>query len=111
MPIICSQCKVPMCADACPVEALKRADGVVSLNTDECISCMKCVEACPFGAMYAHNDVEHPIKCDLCDGLEEPQCVKYCYTEALQYLPDERVGITLARAKSEKYLEIATQEV
>jgi hypothetical protein len=32
-------------------------------------------------------------------------------TEALEYLPDERLGITLARAKSEKYLEIATQEV
>ena len=50
------------------------------------------------------------IKCDLCSDQDEPQCVKYCYPEALQYLPDERVGITLARAKSEKYVEMSTKE-
>jgi len=90
MPIVCSQCKVPMCADACPVEALKRTDGVVSLNTDECISCMKCVEACPFGAMYAHTDVEHPIKCDLCDG--DPQCVTHCPKGAIRLIPEQSLG-------------------
>jgi Fe-S-cluster-containing hydrogenase component 2 len=90
MPIVCSQCKVPVCADACPVEALKRTDGVVSLNTGECISCMKCVEACPFGAMYAHNDVEHPIKCDLCEG--NPQCVIHCPKGAIRLIPEQSLG-------------------
>ncbi len=90
MPIVCSQCKIPVCADACPVEALKRIDGVVSLNADECISCMKCVEACPFGAMYAHNDVEHPIKCDLCDG--DPQCVTHCPKGAIRLIPEQSLG-------------------
>ncbi len=27
LPIVCSQCKVPVCADACPVGALHRIDG------------------------------------------------------------------------------------
>jgi carbon-monoxide dehydrogenase iron sulfur subunit len=90
MPIVCSQCKVPACADACPVEALKRTDGVVKLNTGECISCMKCVEACPFGAIYAHNDVDHPIKCDLCDG--DPRCVANCPKGAIRLIPEQSLG-------------------
>ena len=28
------------------------ADGIVQLDEEGCISCYKCVEACPFGAMY-----------------------------------------------------------
>ena len=83
MPIVCSQCKVPVCAEACPVGALKRTDGVVHLDTETCVSCMKCVEACPFGAVYAHGDVENPIKCDLCDG--RPQCVDSCPINLLHF--------------------------
>ena len=90
MPIVCSQCKVPVCADACPVDALKRTDGIMQLNTDECISCMKCVEACPFGAIYAHSHVDHPIKCDLCGG--EPQCVKHCPKGAIRLIPEQAFG-------------------
>ena len=73
MPIVCSQCKHPVCADACPVEALKKTEDLVELDTDLCISCLKCVDACPFGAIYAHEDVDNPIKCDLCGGTP-PMC-------------------------------------
>ena len=90
MPIVCSQCKVPVCADACPVDALTRKDGVVDLDTDICISCMKCVDACPFGAIYAHADVDSPIKCDLCGG--DPECVKSCLYEAIEFLPMDEWG-------------------
>ena len=90
MPIVCSQCKVPMCADACPVGALSRSNGIVQLNKDTCISCMKCVDACPFGAIYAHADVDHPIKCDLCGG--NPQCVIECPKGAIRLIPEESLG-------------------
>ncbi len=90
MPIVCSQCRVPVCADACPVGALKRSDGVVHLDADLCVSCMKCVEACPFGAIYAHEDIDHPIKCDMCGG--DPQCVKVCPKGALRLIPESVLG-------------------
>lgn len=90
LPIFCGQCKVPVCADACPVTALKRTDGVVRLDDQACISCMKCVEACPFGAIYCHSDLDHPIKCDLCGG--RPMCVEKCPKAAIRFLPEQSLG-------------------
>lgn len=90
MPIVCSQCKAPVCAQVCPTDALKWIDGVVRLDESECISCDKCVESCPFGAIYAHEDCELPIKCDLCGG--DPECVKRCPTRALRLLPEAVLG-------------------
>ena len=90
MPIVCSQCKMPLCADACPVAALKYIDGLVKLDIDECISCLKCVEACPFGAIYSHGDIGYPIKCDLCGG--KPRCVAVCPKEAIRFIPESALG-------------------
>lgn len=90
MPIVCSQCKKPPCEDACPVGAITRTDGVVKLDEDTCISCFRCIEACPFGAVFAHDDCTFPIKCDMCDG--DPECVKQCPKEALLLLPEYSLG-------------------
>ena len=111
MPVVCSQCRVPVCADACPVDALKRSDGVVQLDKETCISCMKCVEACPFGAMYVHEEAEHPIKCDMCDGA--PKCVEKCPKGAIRLIPEQALGeskrlsnaLSYAHMKEIEYME------
>lgn len=109
--VACLQCEEPNCMAVCPTKAIStNAAGVKIVDEEKCLGCKMCEMACPVGAIAVNAGKGVALKCDHCDGLEEPQCVKYCYTEALQYLPDERVGITLARAKSEKYLEIAKQE-
>jgi Fe-S-cluster-containing hydrogenase component 2 len=90
VPVVCSQCKVPVCADACPVNALSRRGGVVRLDREACISCMHCVDACPFGAMYAHAEIENPIKCDLCGG--DPACVKACPKNVIRLIPEQALG-------------------
>ena len=90
MPVVCSQCKVPACGQVCPVNALCRKNGVVELDRKECISCYRCVEACPFGAIYAHEDCDQPIKCDMCGGA--PECVAKCPKGALQLIPEVALG-------------------
>jgi len=117
MPVVCSQCKKPVCADACPVGALTRADSVVRLDAATCISCMKCVEACPFGAMYAHPDVDHPIKCDMCGG--QPACVEKCPKGALRLIPEHALGeskrmsnvLSYAHMKEIEYMEQGEKKV
>ena len=91
-PNVCRQCKDAPCVAVCPVNALSRNNGIVKLDPDLCISCFKCVEACPFGAIYAHEDCPHPIKCDMCSG--DPECVRHCPKEALRLLPEEVLGET-----------------
>jgi Fe-S-cluster-containing hydrogenase component 2 len=40
--------------------------------------------------MYAHGDVEYPIKCDLCQG--KPQCVAVCPKHVIRLIPEQAMG-------------------
>ena len=92
MPVVCSQCKEPKCADNCPVGAITREDGVVKIDDNECLSCYNCVESCPFGAIYVHADLDIPFKCDLCGG--DPACVRECPKGAIKFMPSYLLGQT-----------------
>ena len=109
--VSCLQCEEAYCKAVCPASAIRVDEGGVKVVDDEkCIGCKMCEMACPVGAIAVSSEKGIALKCDLCAGLEEPQCVKYCYTEALKHLPDGRVGMALARAKSEKFLEVASTQ-
>ena len=85
-PVACRQCKTPLCLSACPVEAISRDETSNRVVIDDalCTGCRLCVTACPFGAMGFDPVDKKVIKCDLCDG--DPQCVRFCETEAIRYI-------------------------
>lgn len=51
------------CEEACPVGAIaKGEDGLAHIDKDKCISCGKCVSACPFGAPHAKSQIIDILK-------------------------------------------------
>ena len=85
--LTCRQCDKPFCMYFCPVRAIKRnkTTGAMEVNYDRCIGCRMCIIRCPFGAASYDSIRKQVIKCQLCEG--DPQCVKFCPTGALQFLP------------------------
>lgn len=108
MPIVCQQCRDPKCAENCPTGAIRRDDGVVRIDPDECIGCEQCVISCPFGAIFMHPEVETPFKCDLCGG--DPVCVKACPKGALRYVPEHTLGQAHRKASVLRYTHMREVE-
>lgn len=84
MPMSCRHCTNPRCVDACITGAMRKLpDGRVLNDIERCIGCMTCLAACPFGAVRIGR---FAVKCDLCQGLDMPECVKHCPSGALKYV-------------------------
>jgi anaerobic carbon-monoxide dehydrogenase iron sulfur subunit len=81
VPHLCAQCKDYPCVASCPVQALSTdaVTGAVLVDREKCISCGKCVKACPGNVPMLHPGDNKATICDLCGGA--PECVKVC-TEA-----------------------------
>ena len=77
--IVCKQCPgISPCMLACAVEAMTRDEntGAVVIDDKKCTRCKKCIEACPFDAIWYNEEVDKILKCDLCGGV--PKCVRWC---------------------------------
>ncbi|HYV35847.1 MAG TPA: 4Fe-4S dicluster domain-containing protein [Gemmataceae bacterium] len=84
----CNHCEWAPCVTICPVTALhKRDDGIVDFNSDRCIGCKGCMQACPYDALYIDPDTNTAAKCNYCThrieiGLQ-PSCVVVCPEQAI----------------------------
>ena len=103
MPRPCMMCEDPPCLKVCPVSATIRTDeGLVLVDTDDCVGSRACMAACPYEARYFNwqdplpaarmpmpNTPQMPVaqkgtvgKCVLCaDRLPQgdlPACVDSC---------------------------------
>jgi len=79
----CNHCTDAPCVAICPTKALfKRADGIVDFDSNRCIGCKSCMQACPYDALYIDPNSHTAAKCNYCVhrtevGLE-PACVVVC---------------------------------
>jgi Fe-S-cluster-containing dehydrogenase component len=87
VPKICNQCDKPPCVQVCPVGATyKTDDGVILVDSEWCIGCRYCIQACPYGMRFIHPKTHTADKCTFCyhrivKGLI-PACVEVCPTQA-----------------------------
>ena len=102
----CQQCDQPFCMAFCPTKALElnTETHAITLNEDKCIGCRMCIVGCPFGAVRYNKDKGKSFKCELCEG--DPQCVKFCPTAALKFLPKELANIPKINTLAKKYIEL-----
>src|ERR1700674_2576915 len=84
----CNHCTDAPCVAICPTKALfKRADGIVDFDSNRCIGCKSCMQACPYDALYIAPNSHTAAKCNYCAhrievGLE-PACVVVCPEHAI----------------------------
>ncbi len=88
-PVPCQHCANPPCVAACQFGATsKREDGIVIMDQELCVGCLRCIAACPYGARQFDDATEILVKCDLCAhrldaGLETTMCQIACPGRAI----------------------------
>ena len=110
-PMHCMHCSKPACVDACPEDAItQRADGIVLISAGRCTGCLKCMEACPFGAIEYNAETSLVGKCNLCvERIEQgklPACVYHCPTGALQFGDPNEFTVNKHKTAAEEELGI-----
>ncbi|MEE9429638.1 MAG: 4Fe-4S dicluster domain-containing protein [Melioribacteraceae bacterium] len=83
----CNHCDEPTCVPPCPTGAtFQEKNGIVQVDTDLCIGCGYCVEACPYDARYINPETNKVDKCDFCaerlDVGLQPACATTCIANA-----------------------------
>jgi len=66
-----------------PAECMGRDKYVIDGKEYE--ECAFCRASCPSRDLFKEPDSGLPLKCDMCEGEEEPLCVKWCLVDALIY--------------------------
>lgn len=83
LPRLCNHCDNPPCVPVCPVQAtFQREDGIVLVDSDRCVGCAYCVQACPYDARFINKETKTADKCTFCEHRLEvgllPACVESC---------------------------------
>lgn len=83
LPRLCNHCDNAPCVPVCPVQAtFQREDGIVVVDSDRCVGCAYCVNACPYDARFINPRTQTADKCTFCVHRLEvgllPACVESC---------------------------------
>ena len=84
----CNHCDDSPCTEICPTKALfVRDNGIVDFDSQRCIGCKSCMQACPYDAIYIDPNTDTAAKCNFCahrvEVSLEPACVIVCPTQAI----------------------------
>lgn len=83
VPKLCNQCEDAPCNQVCPVHAaFESPEGISLVDSDTCIGCAYCIQACPYGVRFINPETNNADKCTWCYHRimrdESPACVEAC---------------------------------
>ena len=76
-----------------------------TIDGKEYDECSFCRASCPSRDEFKEPDSGLPLKCDMCEGEEEPWCVKWCTVDAL-VVEEREEDVEEDEAKEQEELEI-----
>lgn len=86
---LCMHCETPTCASVCPVGAFHKSEsGAVLYDSEKCMGCRYCMQACPFQVPRYEWQSTSPCvrKCNMCADLvaagKKTACAEACQVEA-----------------------------
>lgn len=111
LPVPCQHCDDAPCIKAARDNAIyKRPDGIVIIDPIKAKGQRQLVAACPYGAIWWHEELEVPQKCTMCAhlldaGWEKSRCVQSCPTGALSMrrLEESELEALIRSEKLEAY--------
>ena len=62
--------------------------GITVTDSKEVDTCVLCRASCPAKPVFKEPELEIPLKCDFCGEPPDPQCVKWCQSDALTLIED-----------------------
>ena len=84
LPVQCQHCANPQCVEVCPTGAsFKHEDGTVLVDRDACIGCELCLSACPYGVRLINSETSTAEKCTLCHDLAEEGGLPQCVSQCV----------------------------
>ena len=87
-PDTCRQCEDPACGNACPMGAIYAgSDGIRRVDTDKCVGCGACTQACPWHMPTVNPYTKKSSKCVMCGA-----CVEGCPSGALSIIPWDKIS-------------------
>jgi Fe-S-cluster-containing dehydrogenase component len=88
LPSQCQHCEDAPCQEVCPTNATYFADGgIVMVDSNKCILCSYCMNACPYDARYVDDRTMTVDKCTFCSdtrlarGETTTACQNTCPTK------------------------------
>lgn len=87
VPKLCNHCEDAPCNQVCPTHAsFTSPEGVKLIDSERCIGCAYCVQACPYGVRFINPETQTADKCTWCYHRimrdERPACVEACPVDA-----------------------------
>jgi benzoyl-CoA reductase subunit BamC len=84
---------------------------IYTIDGKEYDECGFCRASCPSRDMFKEPDSGLPLRCDMCEGEDEPLCVKWCLNDVLVFEKREEWVEEATEAEKQEQLDLGLESL